>query len=314
MNQTSLEQIAAFLRERDCFEILTHTYPDGDTLGSGFALALALRSLGKRARVIVTNLPKDFTFLADYVQPQEFEAQTVVSVDIADEKLLGCNREAYEGRIDLCIDHHQINRVAAPLKFVDAHAAANCEILYRLFCLMDIEVTPEIADCLYTGVSTDTGCFKYSNTTPDTLRIAADLIERGAQAPAINKVMFDTKTKKKILLEQEIYRDIEYYADDRCAMIAATLELQRRVGVGSDELEGLASIPRNIEGVVIGITLREQAENDFKISVRSDKSVNAAQFCARFGGGGHAEAAGCTVCGTLDEVKAKLRAAVDEVL
>lgn len=314
MNQTGFEQIAAFLEERDCFEILTHAYPDGDTLGSGYALALALCQRGKRARVVVTNLPKDFTFLADYVQPQEFEAQTVVSVDIADEKLLGCNREAYEGRIDLCIDHHQTNRVTAPLKYVDAGAAANCEILYRLFRFMGIDVTREIADCLYTGVSTDTGCFKYGNTTPDTLRIAADLIECGAQAPAINKVMFDTKTKKKLRLEQAIYQDIDYCCDDRCAMIAATLELQNRLGVGDDELEGLASIPRNIEGVLVGITLREKTAGEFKVSVRSDRRVNAALLCAGFGGGGHAEAAGCTLYGTLEEVKARLRAAVEAAL
>ena len=315
MSQATFEQLGEFLRSRDCFEILTHAYPDGDTLGSGFALALALNQIGKRARVITTGVPKNFEFLSRLVPAQDFEAQTVVSVDVADEKLLGDNIEAYEGRIDLCVDHHAINRVNAKQKHVDPHAASNCEILYRLFRFMDIEITADIADCLYTGVSTDTGCFKYGNTTPETLRIAADLIEAGAKAPAINKAMFDTKTRKKLRLEQEIYATIEYSADGRCAVIAAPLELQRRLGVGDGELEGLASIPRSIEGVVIGITLREKTEGEFKISVRSDKNfVNAAEFCRGFGGGGHAEAAGCTIIGTLDEVKSRLRAAVDEVL
>ncbi len=315
MSQATFEQLGEFLRSRDCFEILTHAYPDGDTLGSGFALALALNQIGKRARVITTGVPKNFEFLSRLVPAQDFEAQTVVSVDVADEKLLGDNIEAYEGRIDLCVDHHAINRVNAKQKHVDPHAASNCEILYRLFRFMDIEITADIADCLYTGVSTDTGCFKYGNTTPETLRIAADLIEAGAKAPAINKAMFDTKTRKKLRLEQEIYATIEYSADGRCAVIAAPLELQRRLGVGDGELEGLASIPRSIEGVVIGITLREKTEGEFKISVRSDKNfVNAAEFCRGFGGGGHAEAAGCTIIGSLDEVKSRLRAAVDEVL
>ena len=315
MSQATFEQLGEFLRSRDCFEILTHAYPDGDTLGSGFALALALNQIGKRARVITTGVPKNFEFLSRLVPAQDFETQTVVSVDVADEKLLGDNIEAYEGRIDLCVDHHAINRVNAKQKHVDPHAASNCEILYRLFRFMDIEITADIADCLYTGVSTDTGCFKYGNTTPETLRIAADLIEAGAKAPAINKAMFDTKTRKKLRLEQEIYATIEYSADGRCAVIAAPLELQRRLGVGDGELEGLASIPRSIEGVVIGITLREKTEGEFKISVRSDKNfVNAAEFCRGFGGGGHAEAAGCTIIGSLDEVKSRLRAAVDEVL
>lgn len=309
-----LKHAAEFLLKNDNFEILTHAYPDGDTLGSGFALCIALQQLGKRARVIACSIPKDFEFLAEGVQIQDFTAETIVSVDVADEKLLGVNKEKYLGRIQLCIDHHAINRVDAPIKCVCADAAANCEILYELFKVMNIPFVGQIAACLYTGIATDTGCFKYSNTTSHTLRTAADLLELGVDAPAINKVMFDTKTKLKIRLEQEIYNSIEYYSDDRCAIIAATLDLQKRVGAGDDELEGLASIPRQIEGVLIGITLREKEKNIFKISVRTDKSVNAAEFCSRFGGGGHSEAAGCQIKGTLSEVKDTLKRAVDEVL
>ena len=305
---------ADFLRSHDNYEILTHAYPDGDTLGSGYALCLALQQLGKNARVITTNLPKDFVFLTEGVLLQNFEAETIVSVDVAAENLLGANEAAYAGRIALCIDHHQINRVPAALRCIDATAASNCEILFEIFPLMGVKLNRQLANCLYTGVSTDTGCFKYSNTTARTLRIAADLLDMGIDAAGINKVMFDTKTKKKIRLEQEIYQGLEYCAGDRCAMIAVTMEMKERLGVGDDELEGLASIPRQIEGVEIGFTLREKEKNVFKISVRSSKNVNAAAFCARFGGGGHAEAAGCQLSGTLDEVKATLRAAVNEVL
>ena len=310
----NIDEAARFLISHDDFEILTHAYPDGDALGSGFGLCLALRQLGKNARVIYTNLPKDFEFLTDGVTEQSFEAGTIVSVDVADEKLLGSNREKYQGRIDLCVDHHRINKVEAPLKYVDPGAAANCEILFELFGRMNVKLTRQIANCLYTGISTDTGCFKYGNTTSRTLRIAADLLDLGIDAPWINKVMFDTKTKLKLKLEQEIYGTIEYYSNDRCAIIAATLDMQKRLGVGDDELEGLASIPRQIEGVLIGITMREKESGVFKVSVRTDRRVNAADFCARFGGGGHAEAAGCTVKGTLDEAKAQLKRAVDGVL
>lgn len=310
----SIDKAVSLLLERDNFEILTHAYPDGDTLGSGYGLCLALRQLGKKARVIYTNLPKDFVFLTEGLTEQSFDAQTVVSVDVADEKLLGSNREKYQGKIDLCVDHHKINRVEAKIKYVDSSAAANCEILYRMFRLMNVEVTKQIANCLYTGISTDTGCFKYGNTTSDTLRIAADLLDTGIDAPYINKVMFDTKTKLKIKLEQEIYSSIEYYSNDRCAIIAVTLEMQKRIGVGDDELEGLASIPRQIQGVLIGITMREKENGVFKVSVRTDRSVNAAEFCALFGGGGHAEAAGCTVKGSLEEAKAQLKNAVDGAL
>ena len=306
--------VAAFLRERDCFEILTHDYPDGDTLGSGFALCLVLQQMGKKARVITTSVPKDFTFLQAGIQPQDFTAQTIVSVDVADVKLLGSNREAYEGKIDLCIDHHMTNKIEAPLKCVDGNAAANCEILYKLFRLMQVDITRGVANNLYTGISTDTGCFRYTNTTAETLRIAADIIDIGCDTAYINKVMFETKTRKKLALEREVYNTMEYCCNDRCAIIAVTLATQKKVGVGDGELEGLASIPRQVEGVKIGITLREKTENDFKISVRSDGDVNAAEFCARFGGGGHAAAAGCSVKGSLEEVKAQLKAAVSEIL
>ena len=301
--QMKLDLVAEFLREHDNFEILTHAYPDGDTLGSGYALCLALQQLGKNARVITTDLPKDFKFLLEGVKEQSFDAQTIVSVDVADEKLLGSNKESYSGKIQLCIDHHEINRVAA-----------NCEILYRLFHLMNIDITKQIANCLYTGVSTDTGCFRYTNTTAETFRIAADLLEFGADTAYINKVMFETKTKKKIALEREVYDTIEYCFDDKCAVIAVTNEMRRKLGVNDNELEGLASIPRQIEGVLVGITMREREEGGFKVSVRSDSNVNAAEFCARFGGGGHAAAAGCTVKGSLEEAKSKLLTALEEFI
>lgn len=313
MNE-EMRAVAAFLRERDNFEILTHDYPDGDTLGSGYALCLALQQIGKNARVITTSVPKDFVFLQNGILPQNFEAQTIVSVDVADVKLLGKNREKYEGRIDLCIDHHMTNKVEAPLKLVDGKAAANCEILFELFRVMEIDITHEIANNLYTGVSTDTGCFRFTNTTAKTMRIAADIIDTGCDTAYINKVMFETKTRKKLALEREIYDTIEYCLNDRCAIIAATLEIQKKTGVSDGELEGLASIPRQIEGVEIGITLREKEQGVFKVSVRTNGAVNAADFCARLGGGGHSAAAGCTVKGSLEQAKSILKEVAAEFL
>ena len=307
-------QAADFLRGHNNYEILTHDYPDGDTIGSGYALCLALQQMGKNARVITTSIPNDFKFLLRGVKEQDFEAQTIVSVDVADEKLLGKNREKYEGRIDLCIDHHMTNKIEAPLKLVDAHAAANCEILYKLFRLMDIDLTRGIADCLYTGVSTDTGCFRYTNTTSETLRIAADIIDIGCDQAYINKVMFETVSRKKLALEREVYDSIEYSFEGRCAMIAVTLDTQRRLGVGDGELEGLSSIPRRIEGVEIGMTLREKSPNEFKVSVRTNGEADAARLCETLGGGGHKAAAGCTVKGSLEEAKAILRKAAAEFL
>ena len=310
----TIEKVVDFLKANDNFEILTHNYPDGDCLGSGYGLCLALQQLGKNARVITTALPKDFKVLLNGVKEQDFRAQCVVSVDVADEKLLGCNQEKYQGKIDLCIDHHKSNRVDAPLKFVDDTSAAACEIIYRILLELGVTFTKEIANCLYTGISTDTGCFRYTNTTAATLRICADLLEYGCDSGYINKVMFETKSKAKVRLERAVYDTMLYCADGKCAIINTTLEMQKALNISDDELEGLASIPRQIEGVLIGIVMREKEGGVFKVSVRTNGNVNAAEFCQKFGGGGHSAAAGCSVNGGLYEVRSKLISAAEAIL
>ena len=296
----TIEKVVDFLKANDNFEILTHNYPDGDCLGSGYGLCLGLQQLGKNARVITTALPKDFKFLLNGVKEQDFRAECVVSVDVADEKLLGCNQEKYQGKIDLCIDHHKSNRVDAPLKFVDDTSAAACEIIYRILTEMGVTFTKEIANCLYTGISTDTGCFRYTNTTAATLRICADLLEYGCDSGYINKVMFETKSKKRIELEREIYDRMIFCCDDKCAVIYTTLEMTK--GLEDEDTEGISSIPRQIEGVKMGITIREKPDGIYKVSVRTNGDIDACQFCKQFGGGGHAAASGCTLNGDLQGV------------
>ena len=305
-----LFEVANFLKEHDNFEILTHAYPDGDTLGSGFALCLALQQMGKNARVITTNVPSKFLYLLNGVKHQSFEAETIVSTDVASDSLLGSNMGTYIGRVDLCIDHHGSNNFTAKEKYVDSDAAANCEIIYKILVELGVNFTEEMADCLYTGISTDTGCFRYTNTTSDTMRITASLMDLGCNSAYINKVMFETKSKEKIQLEHAVYDTIEYCADGKCAIIYTTLDMLKQLDVGDDEMEGLASIPRQIEGVLIGITMREKDGGFFKVSVRTNDNIKASDFCSIFGGGGHPAAGGCTIECALEEVKAKLKKAV----
>lgn len=310
----NLFDIARYLETHDNFEILTHAYPDGDTLGSGFALCMALQQIGKNARVITTNIPSKFLYLLNGVKQQMFEAETIISTDVAADSLLGSNMGNYMGRVDVCIDHHGSNTFTAKHKFVDEFAAANCEIIYKLLIGMNIKITEEIANCLYTGISTDTGCFRYTNTTAETMRVAAELMECGCDTAYINKVMFETKSKEKIQLEHAVYDTIEYCANGRCAIICTTLDMLKRLDVGDDEMEGLASIPRQIEGVLIGITMREKEGGFFKISVRTNDNINASDFCSQFGGGGHPAAAGCTIEGSLETVRSKLIIAAEKFL
>ncbi len=308
----TIKEIAVVLKENNDFEILTHNYPDGDCLGCGYALALALRQLGKRANVITTDKPKTFKIITSTVENEAFEPKFIISVDVADEKLLGANEDKYRGRIDLCIDHHGSNVVDAPLKYVDSKAAAAGEIIFELIKELGAEVSRDIANCLYTAISTDTGCFRYVNTTSRTFRYAAELLDIGCDSELINKLMFDTKTKRRVELERDVLDKMIFCADDKCAIIYTTLEMVK--GMGDDETEGIASIPRQIEGVKLGITIREKPDDTYKVSARSNGDVDACAFCKRFGGGGHIGAAGCTLTGTLDSVIEQLKAAAAETL
>lgn len=295
----TLKEVANLILQHNNFDILTHNYPDGDCIGSAFALAHALKQIGKNARVITTDRQKKFEFIFESYSAPEFEREYVISTDVADEKLLGANRKEYEGKIDLCIDHHKSNVINAPYKYVDADSAAAGEIIYELIPLLGAEYTKEIADCLYTAISTDTGCFRYTNTTSRTMRIAAELIDLNCDSGYINKEMFETKSKARVELEREILESMIFCADDKCAIIYTTREMTE--GLGDDETEGIASIPRQIEGVKMGITVREK-EKDYKVSVRTNDGVDACAFCKQFGGGGHVAASGCTLKGDLQSV------------
>ena len=315
MKKITLLEAAKLLSKNDNFHILTHRYPDGDTLGCAYALCYALRDMGKKANVIVNGkLPSKFTYLAENYEEQSFDLQYVVSVDVAALSLLGDYEDEYKGKINLCLDHHGSNSVEADNVFVDASCAAACEIIYKLIKELGVEITRDIANAVYTGISTDTGCFCYSNTTASTHRIAAEIMELGCDFEKINRINFETKTRAKLKMERMIYDTMEFYCSGKCAVIYTTLAMQNSLNAGDDEMEGLASIPRQIEGVKIGITMREKEDGTFKISVRTNDGIDACAFCARFGGGGHIAASGCSIKGDLQTVKYMLIKAAEEVL
>ncbi len=314
----TFSEINRIFEDNDNFTILTHKSPDGDTLGCGFALCEFLRNMGKKANVLNSEgFPDRYGFIYEGYTEQDFEEQYVIAVDIADTVLLGHNLEKYaaEGAIDLCIDHHISNKYYAKQTYVEADASAAALILYKIFKASGRPITKHIAEALYTGIATDTGCFKYQNTTPEAHRIAADLIEQyNIDYTNINRKMFDIKSKARMRVEQSIARHMEYYYDDRCSMIILTKETMKESGADESEFEGLASIPLSVEGVEIGITIKERHTDIYKISVRTTDAVDASAFCKNFGGGGHIRAAGCEIHAPLAEVRSMLLMQVDKVL
>lgn len=306
--QTTIEmtRAAELLLERDDYHILIHGYPDGDTIGSGYALCRALRAVGKRANVVCAHeIPAVYSYITDLPE-QEFEPRTILAVDVADLKLLGCDPQEYEGRVLLAVDHHATNRMFAEYTWLDADAAATCEMIYSLILALGVKPDKKMAEALYTGVSTDTGCFRFSNTTPQTHRIAARLMETGIDAASINQKMFGTKSRRRIEIEKHILSHMEFHFGGRVAMIFVTTEMVKELHATEGDLEGITSIPREVEGVLIGLTFRQKDDGSYKVSMRSQPPVNAGKLCGVLGGGGHPCAAGCSVQGDLDTVKKQL--------
>lgn len=305
---------AARLRAADDILILSHKNPDGDTIGSALGLCLALRALGKNAAVLCSDpIPKMYEYLDINWYDGSYEPSFVVAVDVASIQLFGENNnvQEYVKRANLCIDHHGSNSGYAYATLLEPQAAAVCEILTDLIPdNLGVPLTPEIANCLYTGVATDTGCFRFTSTTSKTHLAAARLMEAGADAGRLNEILFECRSHSRIEAEREALESLEYYFDDRCAMICLTRDQIVQTGVANAELEDLTSLPRSIEGVEVGLTLRQQPDGSFKISVRTSRDVDACSIARRLGGGGHNRAAGCEISGNLDNAK---RAILQEV-
>lgn len=306
--RVSIEQACQKLRQAEDIFILAHKSPDGDTLGSSFALMHALRALGKQAQVLCSDpIPPRFGYLRGRAEDQSFAPGYLVACDVADTKLLGPGLEQYAGRVDLCIDHHISNREYAAYLLLDSGAAAACQLMLPVIQGLGVEVDSLMASCLYTGLATDTGCFRYSNTGPDTHRTAARLMDLGADSARINKWMFETKTQGQMRIESAAMSTLEYHFEGRCALIHLTRERIAQSGCREDEMEGISALPRQIEGVEAAVTLRQNKDcTGYKISLRTGEGVDAALACAKLGGGGHARAAGGYLPGDLDQVRRRV--------
>lgn len=310
----SLAEICAFLKERDNYVVLCHASPDGDTLGSAYALKMGLKKLNKRVQVICCDeIPSKYDYFIDD-EDSSFAPETVVAVDVADIKLLGNIYAQFEGRIDLNIDHHISNTRYAKRLYLDADAAATAECIYEILDELGIEFDRKIANALYTGMSTDTGCFKYSNVTVRTHEIAAKLYAIGVDAAEINRKMFDTKSRSRLELEMMVLSSARFHFDDRCMILAVTTEMQEKTGCSGSELEGVAAISRSVEGVLAGVSIKQIEQSKFRVSLRTYEPLDASEICKKLGGGGHKAAAGCTLEGDLESVKKQILEAVKTAL
>jgi len=309
-------EAAALLERNDNILILTHRRPDGDTIGCGAALCLALRQLGKTVWVLPNEDAHGLfdPYFEGVLAREGFEPSYVVAVDTASTGMLPESAKIWKGKIDLCIDHHGSNEHYAKQTCVDPSCAACGELMWRIFGFLDVKIDNRIAMLLYMAIATDTGCFVYSNTTPETHRIAASLMETGFDAQWVNKRHFRQKSLKRMQIESRLISEMELEQDGALVFAFVTQDLIRDIGATEEDLEDISSFIGLLEGVDNAVTIRELAPGECKISLRSDgKALNASDVCARYGGGGHAAAAGCTIYGTPLEAKDAMLRAIEEV-
>lgn len=306
-----IKECVQLLKENDNFLVLSHEHPDGDTLGSAFALMAALKKLGKkRAFKCSDEITNDFSYMYEgFVNDDVGENPYVIAVDVADVHLLGDLAEEYGSKVQLCIDHHMSNACFAEKLLLQNRAAA-CEIIFKVIKKLGVEIDEYIANCLYTGISTDTGCFRYQNTNAKTFRAVAELVEIGVNTKMINKVMFETKSKSFLKLDLLARKTLEYHFDDKCAIITITQKMYEESGSNEHECYPITALPRQIEGVLVGAVIKEKQNGSFGISVRTEGDIDASAICAELGGGGHAGAAGCEVKEDYETAKRKILSAI----
>ncbi len=297
----NLNNVSQILQNINNIYILTHSFPDGDALGSAFVLCRALQKINKTCKVLLgSKLQKKYEFFDSYINiPKKFRPNYIVSVDLAADSLLDNTLQKCISRIDLCIDHHVSNTNYASMNYVDSGAAANCEIIYDLINIMEIPLDKQMAEGLYLGISTDTGCFRYSNTTSTTHYIASELMKFDIKTSDLNEKFFTLKSKKILEIEKILYNNIKYYCQDRIAISYVTYQNIKDHGLAETDCDGIASIPIRIEGVQIGIVLRERENGEYKVSVRTSEHVNANSIAMLFNGGGHYKASGFSISGKI---------------
>lgn len=310
----SSSQAAEFLAAHDQYLILTHVRPDGDTVGCAAALCRALRALGKSAHVLPNPelTPLFAPYLEGLLAPEDLLPDTVVSVDIAARSLFPDNALPYLPRVDLAIDHHPSQEFFARETCLDAGRAACGELMYDILRQLG-PVTADIALPLYVAVSTDCGCFVYGNTSANTHRVAAALMDTGIDVFPLNKRHFRTKSWARLQVERLLTERMHRYEGGKIAVAPVSLSLMDEAGATEEDMEDIAAFLGQIEGVETSVTIRELAEGGCKLSVRTSGGLNATKVCALLGGGGHAAAAGCTVSGTLVEAEAAILDAIRQV-
>ncbi len=326
LTEYTLDSVCELLIPKKNTIIIFHVRPDADAIGSGFALKLILEAMGSKTLCVCeSEVPSRLAFLTEKYQrsarfesmDSSFEFERILTVDTASPSQLGNLQAYFEGKIDLMIDHHENGTKYADY-YIRSDYAASGEIVYeigqRLVEMGALESIPRDAyDLIYAALSSDTGCFKYSNVSPHTHLCAAELIKAGVDAAEINHRLFDCKSEKMLAAEAVGFQNVKFYHNRKIAAVIFPYELKKSLELDDEHLETLVDVARAIDGVKIAISARQStAYRSFRISLRSSCNFDVSVVAKHFSGGGHAKAAACTI--EADSIEFAVRLVVDEIV
>lgn len=299
-----MNKIKTVIEEHDQFIILPHKNPDGDTIGASIALQEALNQLNKKGVIVLNdNLPLNLHFLKGNILSLEaflkmdYDYQVVFTMDSSDKSRFQDRIGLIEDKFVVNIDHHKTNTGYGDINLI-REASSVGEMTYDLLCFLDVQITEAIGNALYTAISTDTGSFKYSNTSPRTLEVASKL-RRVINFEKINTELYQNLILEDVLLSNKILNTLKIY-NDNIGIVYLTNEMKNDLNFTDYNTDGIVEKVRNINGIGISIFLKAIDEDSFKVSLRSKDTFDVANLAMKFNGGGHKKAAGCAINGSLD--------------
>ena len=315
MASLTATEAAAYLRQHDHYAILTHRHPDGDTLGSAALLCRGLRAIGKTAHILHNpeTTPKYQFVVEGLTKPQLGDSDTLVCVDVAIPGLLPDAFLPLADKIGLRIDHHRNNGPWTPYEYNDAIRASCAQVVYDVLEALGVALDIPMADAMYVGISTDTGCFQFGNTNDETFLAGALCARVTPNLPRLNRYLFATFSLSRLRLQGWIVENADFSQGGKVCICGLTQKTLDSLGVTEDDLENIAGFPRSIQGVVVSATLREEADGKLKLSVRAPAEINAEEICKKFGGGGHKGAAAAVLDMPMQDAIAAVKAAIPEI-
>jgi phosphoesterase RecJ-like protein len=305
-------QILDQLKKFSSFLVVAHIHPEGDSIGSQLAMANLLKSMGKKVRIVNSdNVPKNLLFLpgSDQVmtlkdiKQEEIEFDSAVVLDCPTLDRIGDVRQLLENLFIISIDHHVSNENFGDINWTDAHASSAGEMVYELFKKSQIDIDDESALCLYVAIMTDTGSFRYSNTTVDTHQIIADLLKSGINPTKVYETIYETKPFEVMKLLAEVLMNLKRSDDGKCVWFKVTDQMLSRNNLKAEATEDFIAFVRMVEGAEVVAFLRELSENKVKVSLRSKTDIDVNQIASVFGGGGHRAASGCVIENSIEQAE-----------